>query len=58
MKFIFKDVIEDVLFVFKVIIKLDFSSDFKNDDDEFIDEDDFFIEEDLKVFELFGKDLI
>lgn len=58
MKFTSKDVTEDVLPVPKATIKLDFSSDFKNDDDELIDEDDLLTEEDLKAPELPGKDSI
>ncbi|KAG0555369.1 hypothetical protein KC19_12G164700 [Ceratodon purpureus] len=46
------DVTDDVLPITKATIKLEFSSDFKNDDDELIDEDDLLTEEDLKAPEL------
>lgn len=49
------DVTDDVLPITKATIKLEFSSDFKNDDDELIDEDDLLTEEDLKAPELPGE---
>lgn len=57
-KFTSGDVTDDVLPINKAPIKLDFSSDFKNDDDELIDEDDLLTEEDLKAPELPGEDSI
>jgi hypothetical protein len=46
------DVTDDVLPISKPTIKLDFSSDFKNDDEDLINEDDLLTEEDLKVPEV------
>jgi hypothetical protein len=49
------DVTDGVLPVSKSAIKLDLSSDLKNDDEELIDEEDLLTEEDMKAPELPGE---
>ncbi|XP_024383003.1 anamorsin homolog 2 [Physcomitrium patens] len=51
-KFTAGDVMDDVLSMSKSVVKLDLTSNFKDDDEELIDEDDLLTEEDLKAPEI------